>query len=646
MAFATTGNCFNSAQGTYSVLLDGSDIDSYIAKKTTEAYRNGVNKINEGFGDIRKQVAKLQEDVNQLFEDILQVKVESPSAEQLQTTVGQHQLNELVAEDFTVEKVGNIFNVTGEIKDVDYSETFPDADTNFFVPVILTANVGAVVKYTEEVTGNEVEKTFGTDNVVARSIPQTANMALVIPITEEQRTQTISFYDDAEEAASGKGAQEFTIDASGAVLKKLGYYDAIDQDTFAAGVNGELARDGKVHINVGSEITLDKPYTFIKPTIIDGGEKNKIVTGNGFASYVADVDFTNLAIETSAAIGFIFGKDDGAINVTFDNVDLVGKPAKAHSTLNLAELIRLQTKSTVTPNVTFKNGTITTTLSADNKLTQAIAITSIDNATGGGSFTLDNSTVTANNTGNDVDLLEGVFVAAQDAEVNIENSSTINVAKGIGVYTLYDNTTTVDDSTINAHLPFMIGGRAAENTSAIVDVQNGSVVRGTNSFTTTGPKNEGAIYFQENTSNCQVTFDDTSTIICVSGPNPRNNEEYIATFAKGENNTVELNSKATINTGNGLVFTHGETDGTLYYDTTSKDDTITLNGTAANNLYVITDNATSKIINAATKLSMALRIAQAFQKGDTSKKVTITKGVEAPATDGTVMTAGVTLIER
>lgn len=577
------------------------------------------------------------------FIELLLHDSQPPKAEQLQESVGEHTVADLIGKGYSVVQTKDGIKVLGEVKPIaDLQDTFLDEAelTQWYLPLVLEGNEGNVLKYTS-IADQEVKKTFGTDGVVAVAMAAAAyeaktpaKMLLVLPIDKDEPTQELKVYVDDSAAISDLDPQIITIDASECVFKEF-LYEPEDAETLKAALKGNPQLDDKIHIKLAQPITLTEVIKVEKDAVIDLNS-NKLTTANGI-SLNADTTIKNGEFESTAPVGFL--TDSAAShNITLEGLTYNFKPAKKHSTLELTQAVRLHTSTDIQPNVTIKDCIITAQPAPDSSTLQTLAIASIDNSTGNGTLTLDNSTLNITGGGKAM----AIMCAAPNSTVAINNGSKINSDLD-AIMVLYDADITVDGATITSPYTCVFGS-TSDNTilgkNSNVTITN-STIKATNPLSSGAANNISTILFNGGDNNT-VTIDE-ATNIALTGGNTSANNEYLAAYYKGKKNKIEVNG--TVTTAKNvlkMLAIHSQADGdTLYYDSRSDGDTIEFGDDAAKKFYKVLD--AEKIVNVTEDVTTAIKVAKLAQKGDTDHAIIIKRGAEALEAGQVELPTGITL---
>lgn len=555
------------------------------------------------------------------------------------------QYSELVAEEppFTVELDGNTVRCTGSLMWLDWPEVVgTSSDIHHFLPVRLDLRDGLVMSWFMSTSSPTETRHFTVD---------ADNRDMVLQLSPGAPRKRMVVYTSIEAHNAQRDGVEYVIDCSEVEFqpKPFQILPVEDESGLKDAMDAEPDYDGNVHIELKSDMELGEELVIENPVVITGGEDGPTITADNGITVLADTVLDGLSIESKAPTGIVVGDATHEPSVEMDDVTFTFSPEKADAD-GKARGIEIRTAAYSYPDVTMKGCEVTVGPVPGGSV-RGIEISSDSSVNGGGSLTLDGTTVTASGSGT-----TGIALNAPHAELTVENGSTVTNRDYEGILIGYDGKVTVDASKVEAVTAIYVDSIAGCDTAnAVVEIVNGSDVVSANSWAPKGANNTAAIVLA-NCDNCTVHLDATSSIEAVGG-NTSHNNEYIGAFHSGNDNTIFLEGAVTSrNNINGFWFTHSSEDSDgLYYDADGKGDNLIVTGTAAAKAYVIDRGVPamltrsvpkSNTVNVTNDLKTAVTVATKAQAGEPSNDMTITMGRFAAdsGNDDVTMPEGVTFI--
>ena len=530
---------------------------------------------------------------------------------------------------------GNKINITGTLYRYDGWSAFGEdlQNKNYLVLNIEVNKQGIATKATK-INGKQTLYTFSNKT----------SEDFVIALDEDHKTYEITYYPNGEYRTKNEFGVVYTIDLTNCKFEtrtkedidKNPTHDVNDKQGFLDAITQEPGEDGKIHIEVTQPIELDSVIKIEKPIDIDL-QDNKLSSPKGI-QVLSDMNISNGSIDNTSSVAFIIGNDSASPTVELDGVNIKFDPTKAHSSLGMNQLIRLQSSSMQQPNVTLKDCTIEADPVNDIEL-QIVGFSSMDNTTGGGNLILDGTTISTTSDSTDVSM---ITVAAPGANVSITNGSKIQ-GKETGIVLMHDSTVEIDNSEVSGTDAILFatdlnGIIKAHDTN--VTIKNGAKINSKNNRGS-GVNNAAAVIFNGGDNNT-VTVDETSSVTLTGGSTSSNNE-YLVAFYKGNSNTIDFKGTVTAsNNKNKFLAIHQAEDGDgLYFDKNSKKDTIKFSDDSAKKFYLIIDS--QKFINIAEDVDTAITVAKKAQNGDPEHQITIRRGSEASPSGKPQLPEGITL---
>lgn len=534
------------------------------------------------------------------------------------------QYADLVAEEpaFEITKVNHTIKCTGEFVWTDWPELVGgNSGTHHFLPMRIVAADGLILSWYNTDTSPTETKHF-TINDDTRDI--------VAQLTEGAPKKKIVIYTSMDAHNVQKDGVEYILDCSEVVFqpKPFMILPAADEDELKDALTQEPDYDGKVHIELTQEVELSDKLVLENPVELSG--ETTLTAPKGIV-ILADTILDDLTIETESENGITIDDSSHAPIVVMDNVTYNYKPSQAGAD-DKARGIIINSSAYDDPTVTIKDSTITAT-PLSGKSVRAIELASNSTVDGHGSLTLDHTSVETSGNGDTCIVLN-----SPNAEVVIENDSTVTNKDYEGILVGYNGSVTVDHSKVDAVEAFFIDSLAGcETKDATIEIKNESDIVSTNNWAPSGSNNTAVITI-DNATNCTVHLDATSSIVATGGGTASNNE-YVGALIGTKDNTIYLEGATkTENNVNQFWFIHSREDSdALLYDKAGNGDNLVIVGTAAAKAYVINkDTRVSEIallsvpksdtINVTNDLDTAVRVAQAAQQGVTTDKFIIDMG--------------------